>query len=165
MDRWTDQFERCWHDNVQHVTAYARRHVGREAAGDIASATFLTAWRAGRQVPSPALPWLPAVAKGHIRNHFRTQARQRRLTNQLELLEACAADASDASVSAAERSAPLHALASLSTSDREALLLVTWDGLTTEQAAAVLGCRPGAPRTRLHRARQRLNSISIAAQR
>lgn len=163
MDR--DEFERCWHDNVQQVTAYARRHVGREAAGDIASATFLTAWRKGRQVPSPAHPWLLSVAKGHIRNHFRTQGRQRRLTTQLELLEACAADASDASVSAVERSAALDALASLPTIDREALLLVTWDGLTTEQAAAVLGCRAGALRTRLHRARQRLNAMTIAVQR
>lgn len=68
MDR--DEFERCWHDNVQQVTAYARRHVGREAAGDIASATFLTAWRKGRQVPSPAHPWLLSVAKGHIRITF-----------------------------------------------------------------------------------------------
>jgi hypothetical protein len=38
----------------------------------------------------------------------------------------------------------ISALASLPADDREALLLVTWDGLTTDQAAAVLGCRPAA---------------------
>ena len=163
MDR--DEFERFWHANVQQVTAYACRHVGREAAGDIVSATFLTAWRKARQVPTPELPWLLAVAKGHIRNHARTQTRQRRLTTQLELLDACAAGTSDASVSAIERATALDALASLSANDREALLLVAWDGLSTEQAAAVLGCRAGTLRTRLHRARQRIDAMTIAMQR
>lgn len=162
MDR--DEFELCWHANVQQVMAYARRHVGREAAGDIVSATFLTAWRKGDELPSPALPWLLAVAKGHIRNHLRAQGRQRRLTTQLELLEACAADAADASVTAVERSTALHALVSLPANDREALLLVAWDGLTTAQAAKVLRCREGALRARLHRARQRLNATTITVQ-
>ncbi|CAN5266849.1 MAG: RNA polymerase sigma factor [Nocardioides sp.] len=162
MDR--DEFERCWHDNVQQVTAYALRHVGRDEAGDIVSATFLTAWRKG-QVPSPALPWLLAVAKGQVRNHLRTQVRQRRLTSQFELLEGCAAEASDASVSAVERSSALEALAAITAKDREALLLVAWDGLTTEQAAEVLGCRAGALRTRVHRARQRLDAVTVAVQR
>ncbi len=162
MDR--DEFELCWRDNVQQVTAYSLRHVGRNDAGDIVSATFLAAWRVG-PVPSPALPWLLTVAKGQIRNHLRAQGRQQRLTSQLELLERCAADASDASVSALERSSALEALAALPTKDREALLLVAWDGLTTEQAAKVLGCRPGALRTRVHRARQRVDAMTVAMQR
>ena len=49
-----------------------------------------------------------------------------------------------------------RALASLSERDREALLLTAWEGLTTDQAAAVLGCSPQAFRVRAHRARQRL---------
>ncbi len=158
-----DEFERCWQDNVQRVTAYACRHVGREAAADVASATFLTAWRTRRRIPNPALPWLLAVALGHVRNELRSERRQRGLHERFALLEACAASAPDAAVTAEERTVALQALAGLPPADREALLLVAWDGLTTDQAAAVLGCRPGGLRTRLHRARQRLGSDIIAA--
>ena len=56
------------------------------------------------------------------------------------------------------RDEALRTLAALPEQDREALLLVAWDGLTTEQAATVLGCRPSALRTRLHRVRKRLDA-------
>lgn len=48
------------------------------------------------------------------------------------------------------------ALASLSECDQEVLRLVAWDGLTSAELAAALGCTPVAARTRLHRARGRL---------
>lgn len=48
------------------------------------------------------------------------------------------------------------ALAGLPDGDREALLLVGWDGLSNPQAAGVAGCSQGAFKVRLHRARRRL---------
>ena len=161
MDR--DEFERCWHDNVQQVTAYARRHVGRENALDVASATFLTAWRTRRRLPDPPLPWLLAVARGHVRNQVRSDRRQRGVQEKFAMLEECAASAPDAASTAEERTAALEALIGLAPADREALLLVAWDGLSTDQAADVLGCRPGTLRTRLSRARQRLELNLINA--
>jgi len=45
------------------------------------------------------------------------------------------------------------ALAELPPNDREALMLVNWEGLTPAEAAHVLGESPAAFRVRLHRAR------------
>jgi RNA polymerase sigma-70 factor, ECF subfamily len=50
------------------------------------------------------------------------------------------------------------ALAGLSESDREVLLLSAWDGLSSAEAAAVLGCSQGAAQVRLHRAKRRLRA-------
>ena len=48
------------------------------------------------------------------------------------------------------------ALASLRERDREALMLVAWDGLDHRTAATVMGCSTGSLTVRLHRARRRL---------
>jgi DNA-directed RNA polymerase specialized sigma24 family protein len=50
------------------------------------------------------------------------------------------------------------ALLGLSEKDREALLLVAWEDLTSSLAAASLGISAAAFRVRLHRARRRLIS-------
>jgi hypothetical protein len=42
--------------------------------------------------------------------------------------------------------------------DRELLTLVAWDGLRTDEAAALLGITPAAARQRLVRARRRLRT-------
>ena len=52
----------------------------------------------------------------------------------------------------------LAALAVLRERDREALMLVAWDGLTPAQAAAVIGEPSPRFRQRLHRARHRLRA-------
>jgi DNA-directed RNA polymerase specialized sigma24 family protein len=48
------------------------------------------------------------------------------------------------------------ALDGLPAADKELLLLVAWDGLSPAQAGSVLGLKPVAARSRLHRARSRL---------
>ena len=54
----------------------------------------------------------------------------------------------------------LTALASLNNQHREALLLVSWDGLTADEEAQVLGIRTTALRRRVHRVRAALNDNS-----
>ncbi|MGP3918591.1 RNA polymerase sigma factor [Nonomuraea sp. 10N515B] len=49
-----------------------------------------------------------------------------------------------------------EAFAQLSPDDREIPALVGWEGLGSDEIAAVLGCSRGAARLRLHRARKRL---------
>ncbi|MGA2013433.1 MAG: sigma-70 region 4 domain-containing protein [Solirubrobacteraceae bacterium] len=51
-----------------------------------------------------------------------------------------------------------RALARLPERDREVLLLVAWEGLSTQQAATVLDCSPRTFSMRLHRARRRLSA-------
>jgi RNA polymerase sigma factor (sigma-70 family) len=150
------EFELCWHANVRRVTAYAERHVGADASYDVVSATFLTAWRTWDAVPDPALPWLIATARGHVRNHVRSARRQRGLAEKIALLEASAYSGPDTEASVSERADAIAALAHLSDDDREALLLIAWEGLTYAEAAKVLGCRVSTMRVRVHRARDRL---------
>lgn len=157
-----EEFERCWHANVHGVMAYAQRHVGPDAAADITSATFLTAWRVWSEVPEHARAWLLSAARGQIRNHQRGRRRERSLRRRLELLDVTAAPTPDAALTFEQRSVALAALAALPIKDREALLLVAWDGLDTNEAASVLGCSPPALRTRLHRARQALDAALLS---
>jgi RNA polymerase sigma-70 factor (ECF subfamily) len=153
-----DEFDACWHAHIRRVVAYAERHVGRDASYDIAAATFLTAWRTWESVPLEPLPWLISVARGQVRNHHRSLRRRKTLEQRFELLDASAFAGQDAGVTAVERADALALLAAMPERDREALLLVAWEGLTTEQAAEVLGCRPGTLRMRLHRARARIEA-------
>jgi RNA polymerase sigma factor (sigma-70 family) len=60
-------------------------------------------------------------------------------------------------VDAAERRLDaLRALAALSRTQREALVLVEWAGMTAEEAGRVLGIQPVSVRGRVHRAKTRL---------
>lgn len=151
-----EDFTRCWRTSVDRVHAFAVRHVGVDDAQEVVSETFLQAWRRWHQVPDPALPWLLGTARKVIGNRRRTRRRRDALTTRIALLDAAAADAEAAELVAARRQAAIGALAALSQGDREALLLVAWDGLTPDEAATVLGVRPGTLRVRLHRARTRL---------
>jgi hypothetical protein len=50
------EFEACWHEHIRRVTAYAERHVGRDASYDIAASTFLTSQR-----PRGRHRWIAAI--------------------------------------------------------------------------------------------------------
>ena len=66
----------------------------------------------------------------------------------------------DARLDATSRRADLRiALAALSDTDRELLLLVAWDGLSPAEAGQVLGLSGVASRSRLHRARARAQAV------
>src|SRR6185437_5496684 len=94
-----------------------------------------------------------AVARRALANRRRTTARQVTLHWRL------GAERTGPALGPAERSeidgAVLGALGQLNERDREALLLVAWEGLTPAQAAVVLGVRPNTFSTRLSRARRR----------
>ncbi len=52
----------------------------------------------------------------------------------------------------------IDALRMLTEREREALLLVAWDGLSPRDAAIAAGCSSAAFRVRLHRARGRVST-------
>ena len=134
------------------------RHVDRDTAQEVVSETFLVAWRRLADVPGEPLPWLLVVARNTIANHRRSHHRARLLATEVARLEHVMPRTSDATDGlVAERDALLRALARLTMREREALLLVAWDGLTPADAAAVARCSPATFRVRLHRARRRLD--------
>lgn len=141
---------------ADRVLAYARRHVEAAAAEDVVSEVFLVAWRRIADLPAEPLPWLLVVARHTIHNRARTVSRQRRLAGQLATLASAAATSPGADDTVVERQLMLSALSELSDTEREALLLTSWDGCSAAQAAVVAGCSRHAFEVRLHRARARL---------
>lgn len=154
----SELFAECWRADGPRVMAYARRHIGEDHAQDVVADTFMIAWRNWDKVPDPPIGWLIATARGVIRNRLRSQRRHRALSDRVALLDQAASV--DSSESAVSRQDALARLAALSDQHREALLLTSWDGLNSEEAARVLGIQPAAFRRRVSRARECLESSS-----
>lgn len=153
----TERFTALYAQHVRRVYLYAARHVGVDHADDVVAETFTVAWRRLDAVPADApLPWLLVVARNTMINHRRGEARRDRLAREAELVVHLETVTSDVAVAVTERNAVIAALTELSEREREALLLVGWDGLSNADAARVAGCSTGAFHVRLHRARQRL---------
>ena len=136
------------------VMAYCLRHLAPAAAEDAVSDTFLTTWRKLDAVPPEPRGWLIVTARNTIRNRYRTQSRALALEDRLRNITQLASEAAD--VTAQRRADLLTALSALTDDEREAILLVSWDGLTGAEAARALGCSHGALRVRVHRARQKM---------
>lgn len=149
------------------VHAYARRRLpASEDADDVVVEVFATAWRRRDQVPPQALPWLYATAANVVAHAQRSEGRRRRLGARLAVVRPePAEDLAErvASAASAERSVGA-ALEQLPPDDAEVLRLWAWEQLEPGEIAVVLGCSPGAARTRLHRARTRLRSALVGHQ-
>jgi RNA polymerase sigma-70 factor (ECF subfamily) len=144
-------FEAVFVEYHDAVTRFAVRRVPEEAVHDVVSETFLTAWRRYDDMRGDPLPWLLGIARRISANQLRGNERRSALVERL---------GGEARIRGGDSSEPdgelLEALASLPERDREALLLVAWDGLSNKQAATVVGCSAPAFAVRLHRARGRL---------
>ncbi len=147
-----------WRREAPRVMAYALRHVEPSEAEEVVAETFLVAWRRYAEVPPQPLPWLLVVARNTIANLRRSGRRRAALRDRMRDLERLAEPAPAAEVSALQRADVLAALAVLSAAEREALLLVAWDGLAPAEAARVAGCTTAAFHVRLFRARRRLRA-------
>ncbi len=135
--------------------AFARRRLTDAASiEDVLAETFVTAWRRRADIPEPPLPWLYGVCLRVISTQRRSARRRLRLWGRLASERPAAGR--DPAELVARRSEISEAFATLSAGDREVLRLIAWDGLSTAEAAAVLGCTPGAFRVRYHRARRQL---------
>jgi len=130
-------------------------------AEDATAVAFFELWRRRKSVlliDGTVLPWLLVTVANTARNQRRGGFRYRRLLAALPRAEV--RDAEQEAVAALETKAlgvRLHeALSLLDTKDAALLTLTAVDGLTVADAAPLLGLKPGAARTRLMRARRRL---------
>jgi RNA polymerase sigma-70 factor (ECF subfamily) len=150
----TSAFDVIFDEHYLSVLRYAQRRTDPQTAQDVAADVMVTAWRRRHEVPDDVRPWLIATARRTLANHRRSQGRlvslRRRLASQPRPPAASVGDMVDVQLSWAQ------AFAHLSPSDQEVLTLIAWDGLTTKEAAASLGCSASAFTTRLNRARTRL---------
>lgn len=158
MDARRSRFERLWYEHAGAVIAYVSRRAPADAVDDAVAETFLVAWRRLERVPDNALPWLYGVARRALANQRRGQTRAVALVERLALERPrVVVDVADSRV--------LEALAILAEGDRELLMLIAWEGLQPDEAAASLGVSAVATRVRLHRARRRFAAALSALER
>jgi RNA polymerase sigma factor (sigma-70 family) len=151
MQRQADsRFQEIYERHHKDVTLYVRRRVAADSVEDLVAETFLVCWRRLGEVPREPLPWLYAVARNLLANHYRASA-PRELPGQVSPGE-------DAFLPIERDGVLAKAFGQLSEGDREVLRLIAWEQLSPRAAARALGCSQTACRVRLHRARRRLAS-------
>lgn len=108
-------------------------------------------------MPKDPLPWLLQVARRVLANTHRSEKRRGALQDRVVINERpTLAGSDDLAEGTAVSRTMIDAIQRLPQRDREALMLVAWEDLTTAQAAQVMKCSPATFAVRLHRARKRL---------
>lgn len=140
-----------------------RRTGSWDAAEDIVATVFLEAWRQRHQIDMQdrsIRPWLIGVALNRVRRYWRGVERGRRASLRLAPSERHEHDhAGEVSerLDAERRMAEiLIALNDLPSEQREVIQLWAWEELSYEEIAVALGIPIGTVRSRLYRARARL---------
>ena len=163
-----DAFGRLFDRHSAAVYNYLfRRTADWSAAEDLTAAVFLQAWRKrGRVVldGDSALPWLLGVARLLLRNTVRARLRyQAALTKagaELAAGEQQLADPADRIATRLDSERQVaqlrQAIARLPRPQREAVELCVFAGLDHGAAAIAMGVSVGTVKSRLHRARRRL---------
>lgn len=144
-----EEFDLFYRAHVGEVRAYCLRRADPALAEDAVAETFEIAWRRRAELPPKPRAWLFGVARRVLANRRRADRRQTRLTERLAAQPL-------AEQSSTDTHPVLDALQRLGAAEQEVLMLAAWEGLSSREAAQVLGCSPVAYRLRLHRARRRL---------
>jgi RNA polymerase sigma factor (sigma-70 family) len=153
-----EKFEGIYADSFDRVAAYVLGRVDRDAAADVIARTFEVAWRRRADIPADPVPWLLGVARRVLSDGRRSARRHDALLERISRTSPTSAE--DHLAVLARRDSAIKALARLTPGQREALLLIAWDGLSEREAARVLGCSRGAIALRVHRARRVLRQLS-----
>ncbi|MDX6690960.1 MAG: hypothetical protein QOG15_2417 [Solirubrobacteraceae bacterium] len=157
-------FETIFDRHFFAIHRFLRARVGPELAEELAGETFTRAFGGRRRYDTDyadARPWLFAIATNLVRSQRRAEARRLGAYARLDPREAVAShdEAADRRLDAADRGPAIgRALEALRGGDRDALLLVAWGDLTSEEAARALDVPVGTVRSRLHRARAQVRA-------
>lgn len=147
------RFEALFRAHYRDVRRFVLRRTDPATADEVTNDTFAACWRKLDDVPAEPLPWLFAVARNGLANHWRASVRHDDKTRRAA---AGLSTGRDPAERFAERDAILRAFSGLSERDREALRLTAWDGLSVADAARAAGVSRSGFAMRLHRARRRL---------
>lgn len=161
-------FNRAVADHADGLKTYAARMLGDSLlAEDVAQDSFLALYRHLSQVPQSAFrPWLYRVCRNLCLDHLRRRKFKLRLFRDLERDDDRPhtppdefGDRPDQVAQSREAQQAIEdAIQKLPTKFRDAFLLCEMQGLSYEDAAAILGCPVKTVSTRLFRARQRFRS-------
>lgn len=155
------RIETLFREHAGRVLDYARhRGASLAEAEDVVSEVFIVLTRRLDEAPlapDEMLPWLLGVARRVLANQLRSDRRRQALNERSEEAYIWAnRGETDLAVVAVDNLILRQGLAKLKEKEREALLLVTWDGFQYDEAADVLGITPGALAQRVVRGRQTL---------
>jgi RNA polymerase sigma factor (sigma-70 family) len=154
-------FDRHFHA----VHRYLARRAGVGTADDLASQTFLVAFRrraAFREESDSALPWLFGIASRLLSNHGRSEQSAQQVLQRLRSVDGGGQRPANGATDALEdvRAELLSvALQSLTAEHRDVLLLHAWADLSYEEIAEGLAIPVGTVRSRLARARAQVRAV------
>lgn len=161
-------FNRAMAEHADGLKAYAARMLGDAlGAEDVAQDAFLALYRHIEQVPPSAFrPWLYRVARNLCLDQLRRRKFKLRLFRDVErdedrphVPEDPVSDRPDQLAETREAHQHIEAaIQKLPQRFREAFLLCEIQGLSYEDAAAILNCPVKTVSTRLFRARQRFKA-------
>ncbi|KAB2348493.1 RNA polymerase sigma factor [Actinomadura rudentiformis] len=147
----------------REIHGYAAKRLGRDAAYDVASQTFLEAFNKRHrydEARAGVRTWLYGIATNLIGKHQRSEVRglraRARLGTAADRAEGHAERVDDQVSAEGLRGALADAIARLSQGDRDVLLLVALAELSHEEVAAALDIPYGTVGSRLSRARKKV---------
>ncbi len=163
-----DVFESLFADHGDAVFATALRITGsRATAEDVTSETFLVAWRRRSDVEltdTPLLGWLLAIAARQSSNAVRGRRRRLAFLSSGRTRPGVVDDFAEEAAGRVDDCRLLErvqsALQSMNRRELEVISLCLWSELSYQEAAETLGVPIGTVRSRLHRARERLRSLT-----
>jgi RNA polymerase sigma-70 factor (ECF subfamily) len=156
-----------WFDaHARALAGYATSRVGQSLGRDIVADTFRIALeqidtydrgRGGERA------WLFGIASNLIRRHWRSEERRLRIQARSLRADPLPVDpllrVDERLDASADYQRVVDAVGTLDPDDRDLLVLVAWEQLSSREAAEVLGVPPGTVRSRLARIRARLAQI------
>jgi RNA polymerase sigma-70 factor (ECF subfamily) len=156
-----DEFLRATMRAVDLVFNLSRRLTGsRQDAEDLVQDTFLLAFRAwiDHRRPKRVEPWLATICLNVARSRYRSRARR---PSEVPLQEWIVerrphTDPETSAIEGIERDELYGAMRELPEEQRVAITLVDLSGLSTHEAAEVMGTPRGTVLSRLHRGRRTL---------
>jgi RNA polymerase sigma factor (sigma-70 family) len=153
-------FIELYESHHDELHAYCARRVGVDNAADAVADVFTVAWRRIGEV-SIEMPraWLFGVARGVIKNRWRSNRRRRRLVERVMTQRPRLSEIPDALLAQKETDAEIvEAFLRLRPTDQEILRLSAWEELSGPEIAEALGITLSAAQQRLHRAKKRLTA-------
>lgn len=152
-----ERFRVLYEQHVGPLARYVSRRTSSTDVQDVVADTFMTAWRRFDDLPYDPLPWLFVTARNLIANRHRSTERRGALYDKLKAQAPIWSQQATHDLANVDRRL-LDAISELSDAEREAFMLVAWDGLDSRRASRAAGCSAATFRMRLHRARRRLRS-------
>jgi RNA polymerase sigma-70 factor (ECF subfamily) len=161
-----DAFGLLFEEHARAVYNHAFRLTGNwSTAEEVVSLTFLEAWRLRttiRPEGGSLLPWLLVIALNVARNISRATRRQQAAMSRLpprDDVPDFADELADRIDDATRLEAVRTALGRLRRGEQDVLALCVWSGLDYAETAEALGIPVGTVRSRLSRARRKLQAL------